>query len=103
MRKEVTVPEEIKELLQEYQEGKITRREFILRAVAITGSLAAANTLLEPFLATPLYAAQVDPKDPTLASEMVQFPGPASTVFGYVSRPIVTSEKEHLSQLSVGC
>lgn len=54
MRKEVTVPEEIKELLQEYQEGKITRREFILRAVAITGSLAAANTLLEPFLATPL-------------------------------------------------
>ena len=29
----------------------------------------------------------VDPNDPTLASEMVQFPGPAGNVSAYVSRP----------------
>ena len=81
------MPEEIKELLHEYQEGKITRRDFILKAVAITGSVAAANALLGPFLSSPLHAAQVDPNDPELASEMVQFPGRAGIVYGYLSRP----------------
>lgn len=74
------MPDEIKELVQEYQEGKITRRDFILKAVAITGSLAAANTLVDSLLSPPLYGAQVDPNDPELVSDMVQFPGRAGTV-----------------------
>lgn len=37
------MPEEVKQLIQQYQEGTITRREFIRRAVAITGSFAAAT------------------------------------------------------------
>jgi carboxymethylenebutenolidase len=81
------MPEEIKELLQDYQDGKITRRDFIAKAVAITGSLAAANALLGSFFSSPLQAAQVDPNDPELASEMVQFPGRAGNVYGYLSRP----------------
>lgn len=79
--------EEIKELIQEYRDGRITRREFIQRAVVLTGGLAAATSLLDSLLSPPAYAAQVDPKDPTLASGMVQFSGPAGTVFGYQSRP----------------
>ncbi|MBI2087663.1 MAG: dienelactone hydrolase family protein [Deltaproteobacteria bacterium] len=81
------MPEEIKKLVQKYQEGKISRREFILKAVAITGSLAAANAILGPLLSSPLHAAQVDPNDPVLNSANVQYPGKAGPVFGYLSRP----------------
>ena len=79
--------ENIERLLEDYRDNRITRREFILKAVAITGSMAAANALLGPFLSSPLNAAQVDPNDPELASEMVQFPGRAGIVYGYLSRP----------------
>ena len=79
--------ENIERLLEDYRDNRITRREFILKAVAITGSVAAANALLRPLLSSPLNAAQVDPNDPELASEMVQFPGRAGTVYGYLSRP----------------
>jgi hypothetical protein len=34
--------DEIKQVLQEYRDGKLSRREFIHRAIAFTGSLAAA-------------------------------------------------------------
>lgn len=81
------MPEEIRELLDKYQEGKITRREFIVKAVAITGSLAAANALLGPFLSSPLHAAQVDPNDPELVSGDAEYPGKTGKVFAYLSRP----------------
>ncbi|TAJ76818.1 dienelactone hydrolase family protein, partial [bacterium] len=81
------MPEEVKKLIQEYQDGKITRREFIRRAVAITGSFAAANALIQSFIPSIGYAAQVDPNDPALVSSEVQYPGKAGTVFGYLSRP----------------
>ena len=79
--------EEIKKLVEEYRNGKISRREFIQQAVVLTGSLAAATSLIDSLLSPSAYAAQVDPDDPALASEMVQFPGRAGTVYGYVSRP----------------
>lgn len=81
------MPEEIKKLIQQYQEGKITRREFMVKAVAITGSLAVATSLIDTFLTPSGYAAQVDPNDPALASSEVQYSGKAGTVFGYLSRP----------------
>lgn len=81
------MPEEVRRLIQEYKEGKISRREFILKAVAITGSFAAANALIQSFAPSIGYAAQVDPNDPALVSREVQFPGKAGTVFGYLSRP----------------
>ncbi|HEY3153955.1 MAG TPA: hypothetical protein VGK65_20000 [Candidatus Binatia bacterium] len=40
------MPEELKEAYREYQDGKISRREFMQKAIVITGSLAAANSLL---------------------------------------------------------
>ena len=39
--------EEIKKLVDEYRDGKITRREFIQKAVLLTGSLATATSLLD--------------------------------------------------------
>jgi hypothetical protein len=38
--------EKIKELTREYQEGKISRREFMRQAILLTGSLAAADSLI---------------------------------------------------------
>ncbi len=79
--------EEVKKLLEEYRDGKITRREFIQKAVVLTGSLAAAMSLIDSLLSPSAYAAVVDPNDADLASGVVKFPGPAGTVSGYQSRP----------------
>lgn len=81
------MPEEVKRLIQEYEAGKITRREFIRRAAVITGSFAAANVLIQSFIPSVGYAAQVDPNDPALTSRNVEYAGKAGTVFGYLSRP----------------
>lgn len=81
------MPKEMEELIQEYRDGKVTRREFVQKAVLLMGSLAAATSLLDSLGIQPAYAAIVDPKDPDLVSGNVQFPGPAGTVLGYQSRP----------------
>jgi hypothetical protein len=39
--------EQIRELIRQYQDGKITRREFIFKAVALTGSLAVSHALID--------------------------------------------------------
>jgi hypothetical protein len=41
------MPEEIKKLIRDYHDGKITRREFMRRAVILTGSLAIADGLID--------------------------------------------------------
>lgn len=79
--------EEVKKLLDEYRDGRISRRDFIHKAALLTGSLALANSLLDPLIAPAAYAAQVDPGDPGLVSSEVKYAGKAGTVFGYLSRP----------------
>src|SRR3989338_9395288 len=79
--------EEVKKLLDEYRDGRISRRDFIHKVALLTGSLAVANSLLDPLIAPAAYAAQVDPGDPGLASSEVKYAGKAGTVFGYLSRP----------------
>ncbi len=81
------MPEEVKKLMKDYQEGKITRRQFIRRAVVLTGSLGVATNLIEIFIPSVTYAAQVDPSDPDLVSGMIKYTGKAGTVFAYQSRP----------------
>ena len=82
------MPEEIKKLVEEYQDGLISRRDFIQKAIAVTGSLAAASSLFDSLgLRPPVYAAQVDPNDPGLSSKTVEFLGPAGTVYGYLAEP----------------
>ncbi|MFQ5849004.1 MAG: dienelactone hydrolase family protein [Candidatus Binatia bacterium] len=79
--------EKVKELIEQYQEGKITRRQFIRRAVVITGSLAVAMNLIESLFPSISYAAIVDPNDPTLVSREVEYTGKAGPVAAYLSRP----------------
>ena len=79
--------EKIRELIRQYQGGKITRREFMRRAVALTGSLAASYSLVDALAHTRAYAGEVDPNDPALLSHDVEYAGRATSVFGYLARP----------------
>ena len=81
------MPENFKELIHDYRSGKITRRQFLRKAVAMTGSLVAANHLLDQIAQPNSYGAQVDPADPAVLSHEVDFPGKATNVFGYLARP----------------
>jgi len=82
------MPKEVEGLIQEYRCGRITRREFIQKAVVFTGSLAAATSLLDSLLSPSAYAAQVDPNDPALMSSDAKFAAEdGAAIGGYVSRP----------------
>jgi len=80
--------EELKELLREYQKGGISRREFMRQAVIITGSLAAANSLIGGFMPPDSHAAQVAPNDPEILTHNVTYESKAGLVSGYLARPI---------------
>lgn len=80
--------EKIKQMLQEYSAGKISRREFIHKAIVLTGSLAAATSLIDSVVARPAYGAQVDPNDPALTSTDVKYSSTDGASIGaYVTRP----------------
>src|SRR5258706_6670097 len=81
------MPEEIKNLVEEYRGGKLSRRDFIQKAMLLTGSLAIATSLIDTLAGAPAYAAQVDPNDPGLNSKAVEFPGPGGPVKGYLTEP----------------
>jgi carboxymethylenebutenolidase len=80
--------EKLKELIREYEEGRISRREFIRQAMIVTGSLAAANSLMSSLMPTESHAAQVAPDDPAILTHNVQYEGKAGPVFGYLARPV---------------
>jgi len=79
--------EAIRELIREYQDGKIGRRAFMRKVVALTGSLVAAKSFIDGFASTGADAAQIDPSDPTLLWHDVEYQGKATPVFGYLARP----------------
>jgi len=82
------MPKEVDGLIQEYRCGRITRREFIQKAVVFTGSLAAATSLLDSLLSPSAYAAQVDPNDPALTSSNAKFAADDSAaISGYLTQP----------------
>ena len=76
--------EKLKELLREYQEGKISRRDFMRQAVIITGSLAAANSLIGGLMPPDSHAAQVAPDDPEVFNSQCSHtrakPGPCMVI-----------------------
>lgn len=80
--------EEIKRLFQEYREGKISRREFMRQAIMITGSLAAANSIIGALAPTEATAAQVGENDPTIVTHNVRYQGKAGLVAAYLARPV---------------
>ncbi len=103
----------IDEFVEDYQEGKLTRREALKRLLGLTTSLALANSILAACAppatrpsptavstlasaATPTSAqpaanaaddVHVSPDDPAIQAATVQFPGQGATLSGYLARP----------------
>jgi carboxymethylenebutenolidase len=81
------MPEELKEIFHEYEAGKISRRDFISKAIVVTGSLAAANRLLGGALSE-ADANVVAPNDPDILTHNVEYQGKAGLVAAYLARPV---------------
>ena len=81
------MPEELREIYRDYQEGKISRRDFIGKAVLVTGSLAAAYSMLGG-TATDADAAVVASNDPDILTHNVEYQGKAGAVAAYLARPV---------------
>jgi carboxymethylenebutenolidase len=82
------MPEELTEIYREYQQGKVSRRDFISKAILATGSLAAANSLLAGASASDADAAVVPPSDPDILTHNIEYKGKAGPVLGYMARPV---------------
>jgi len=78
--------EEIKELIRDYHDGKITRRGFMRRVAILTGSVAGANSMIAGLMQDSAMA-QVDPGDPAILWHNIEYAGKAGPVFGYLARP----------------
>jgi carboxymethylenebutenolidase len=79
--------EEFKALLLKFRNGKITRREFFGRAIALTGSLAAVNALIGSLAQAATYTGEVAASDSAVLSHDVEFPSKSGPVFAYLARP----------------
>jgi carboxymethylenebutenolidase len=84
---------EIEELVHLYIDGAFNRRELVRRVAGHTGSVAAAMVALQAF-ALPKRAPAQCPPDvrvpedaPDIEAQMVDYPGPGGSVFGYLARP----------------
>ncbi len=82
------MPEELKEVYRDYQAGKISRREFMQKAIIFTGSLAAANSLVAGLARDAAQASQSSPSDPEILTHNVEYQGKAGTVSAYLARPV---------------
>ncbi len=81
------MPEQLTALLREFQDGRLSRRDFMRRAAAFTGSLALAETLLERIAGIDVHAGEVEENDPAIAAGPVEFPGKAGAVLAYLAQP----------------
>ena len=79
--------EKLKALVRDYFDGKISRRDFMRQAIAVSGGLVAADVLLDRLTAETAHGAEVDLKDPAIRAEDVEFPGKAGKLSGYAARP----------------
>src|SRR3990172_12906869 len=80
--------EMIEKLIQDYRDRAVPRREFIHRAVLVTGSLTVATTLVDSLAPTTSYANLVDPNDPALISSDIKYSSTDGVSIGaYLTRP----------------
>jgi carboxymethylenebutenolidase len=99
----------IEEFVEEYQQGRLTRREALRRIAAVTGSLTLSTSILAacgssakpaattrsgpaPATSDPAASAQsaaihVSPDDPAIEAGNLQFSGQNVTLLGYLSQP----------------
>ena len=81
------MPEELREIYRDYQDGKISRRDFIGKAVLVTGSVAAVYSMLGG-TAIDADAAVVASNDPDILTHNVEYQGKAGAVAAYLARPV---------------
>ncbi len=75
-------------LSEDFRNGKLTRREFLHRALVLTGSLAAAATLVDAVAPATSHANLVDPNDAALASSEIKYNATdGAAIGGYLTRP----------------
>lgn len=85
----------VRELVGNYQDGLVGRREAFLKLAAVTGSAAIATSLLAGVQPAQAQSAPADAPagtrvpedDPTVTGQEVTFPGPAGELMGYLAMP----------------
>jgi carboxymethylenebutenolidase len=79
--------QEIINLFDEYTHVPLSRDEFIRRLTKLTGSLAAALTVLPMLEVNYAHAQTVPPQDDRITTEQITYPGDDCTMKGYVAKP----------------
>ena len=74
-------------LFDEYTHKPLTRDEFVKRLTTLTGSTAAAMTLIPLLEVNYASAATIDQQDGRLFTERIIYPGDGTDMKGYVARP----------------
>lgn len=69
------------------EEGNVSRRDFIRKAVLLTGSVAVTNTLFQSLIPSDARSAVVDPSDRSIIWHDVDYEGQAGSISGYLARP----------------
>ncbi|MGH7816879.1 MAG: dienelactone hydrolase family protein, partial [Candidatus Binatia bacterium] len=80
--------ENLERIIGSLQKGELSRREFIHRAIVLTGSLVAATTLADAVVPIESHANLIDPNDPALISSDIKFSSTdGATIGAYLTRP----------------
>jgi len=80
--------EKIEKLIQDYRDHAVTRREFMHRALLLTGSLAAASNLVDALAPVVSHANLVNPNDQSLVSGEIKYNAADGAGIGaYLTRP----------------
>ena len=79
-------------LFDEYTHVPLKRDEFLKRLAKLTGSMAAALTVLPLLEVNYAQAATVTHQDDRIKTESVTFPGSDTTMKGYLARPIAAGK-----------
>ncbi len=78
----------VERLSEDFRKGRITRREFLHRALVLTGSLAAAATLADAIAPAASQGIVVDPHDAALSSSEIKYDtADGIAIGGYLTRP----------------
>ena len=85
----------MEEAVEDYEEGRLTRREALKAIAGVTGAILAAQTIEARAQGAPAPAAKappgsaplVAPDDPTIVAGIAEFPGDGARLAGYLARP----------------
>ena len=86
-RNSMTMDQRVINLYDKFTHGDISRRDFIDRLAALTGSTAAAVALLSMLKNDYAQAAVVADNEPRLAIDRISYDSPKGKINGYLARP----------------